>query len=578
MIEQQLNAQLTREQNFILMGDLSEAKYDAENRVAELTVIRKGWSKNGFYYGDRPLQAIAEHINGSARKVYLNHNKRSEIFEPRLVEDHVAENLGATVAADGLTVVTKAKFFKSGPKAWVFDRMRESPESLGPSIVGKAKIRQGTAEGRKGPIVEDITYLHSYDLVSGPSAGGKVNSVAEGMAPVENGTHFEHIFEGVVSDEDQQFLLEALGAQAVAEADTPQVTILKDRIKQKQARRDVVEKWYDLQYTFTDELGNIVLAREGYEFAAVADRKKLVTPLIEEFTTEINKMNFIAPRPIPKGQGAVAGVSSSEQEIKITFDLGGALVESERRVPIEPGVIAVIGRVKDGEGHTARLCAYCFEASKWDEAGARTWTKKTIEQADDTEQEGEEEMSFKNLSEMKEAAPALYASIIAEARSAVQNDEQTNKWKTDSEKLPVVQESLAQVTAAHDKLTADHAAMEAENKTLKEENARHALAEQVARKREIIADVKKTVGLAEDMCSSTFNTVLEGVAFDPAKENEFTGAITALVEDRKEAVGHAAPTLQPKISGVGPTAVKPRTVVESAKPMTGKELAAALQG
>ena len=82
------------EQKFVLLGSFAEAKVNKESRIAEVTVIKKGWSKNGYYYGDRALQDIAKHINeGTASRVFLDHNSKANLFEPRKNEDHIANNI-----------------------------------------------------------------------------------------------------------------------------------------------------------------------------------------------------------------------------------------------------------------------------------------------------------------------------------------------------------------------------------------------------------------------------------------------------------------------------------------------------
>lgn len=568
-----------REQQFVLVGNLAEAKFDADKRTAEVTVIRKGWSKNGFYYGDKALESIANFLNTTAERVFLNHNPRSAIFEPRLVADHIGNNVEARVTEDGNAVIAVAKFFESGPNSWTYDRMRETPHTFGPSIVGKANIRRGEAEGRKGPIVEDITYLHSYDMVATPAAGGKVNSVNENVCPTE-GSEFVHIFEGIVSVEDQEFLFKSFAVSETPEVDeaAKEPTKLLDRLKQKKDRQKSNDMWYDLDYTFTSELGDIILARGDYEFVAVAERKKLINPLLNEFVAEIAKIKFVDPRPLPRAIApAVTEVELTESVVKIVLhDPGTFEKNSFRTVTIskENGISATIGKLKNST-RKSDVRSYQFDMTKgWTETLAKSWVAKNVKsETTDNTKEGVERM-FENLAELKAQNPALYESLIAEAKNDQYAQEQVKKWKDDSAKLATVTENLTAETAAKEALQTEKEALEAKNKVLEDENAKHVAEQQKVRKQALITEIKAEVGLADEFCSEAFAKVLDGVTFDPEKEADFKVAVKEHVEDRKALVENKVPA--PKVV-TGVSVPKDGVPVTETEKFDGKSFASKLK-
>ena len=573
---------------FVLVGNLAEAKLDAESRTAEVTVIRKGWSQNGFYYTDAALESIAKLINAEAERVFLDHNKRSEIFEPRSLEDHIANNMpGMAKVTDDGRVVATAKFFESGPNEWIFDRMLETPHTFGPSIVGKAKIHKGVAEGKRGPIVDAVTWLHSYDIVARPSAGGKINDVKEvegAITPTNNASEFVHISEGLgteLEDSVDDSLFEDFDMENVP---TSEAESLKDQIKRIRQRKETMREWWDLESVFMNSLSNLVLAQGDFEFTSVVERRKFLPGLIEEFSKEVLKLKFVEARALPKEEKedvdeAIRTATSDNNEIKIILYKPREFENhSFSRITIskEKGIGATVGKPKGSKGKRA-IRSYHFDVSKgWTVAKAQGWISRNVRLKSKTKpnQEGVRSMeNIKTLTELKAQEPALYEAILAEAVVVAEAQEKIAGYKTDSETLKGVKEELDTVKKELADLKGSSEKAVTENTGLKKSVENYKKAEADAEKASMIAEVKKDVGLEEENCSEQFNADL--AACDFGDKDKFKVAVRARIEDRFALVKGRSVPRKKVIEGNGP----PKTSSDNSdsKVPNDKEAAALLK-
>lgn len=174
-------------------GDSTEAAADAEvesfiplregavgqDGTAFLKLIAPGWGSSG-HYSREMLKRDGPKIFKSGTKNFWNHQTATEEAER---PEGDLRDLASVLTED-------AHWEDNGPagpglyaKANVFPAFREHVDSLaksiGVSIRAFGSAKQGTAEGRKGPIIEQLTRAQSVDYVTSPGAGGQVLQLFE---------------------------------------------------------------------------------------------------------------------------------------------------------------------------------------------------------------------------------------------------------------------------------------------------------------------------------------------------------------------------------------------------------------
>ena len=163
----------------LLEATLSEAA------TANIKLIAPGWGSSG-YYSKETLRKAAP-VFGKGTKMFWNHQTAAEeAARPEGDLNHLAGEL--------LEDATYREDLPSGPglyaKARVFERftgaVRDLKDSIGTSIRAYGKAKAGEADGRKGPIIEEISSAKSVDFVTVPGAGGQILSLFEaaGRVPV----------------------------------------------------------------------------------------------------------------------------------------------------------------------------------------------------------------------------------------------------------------------------------------------------------------------------------------------------------------------------------------------------------
>ena len=166
-------------------GDLAEdfvpltEKAIRSDGSATIKVISPGWGSSGYYPAD-VLKRDGPKVFGEGLKMYADHpTAAEEAARPeRSIKDLAAVlTTGARwedAGTDGPGLYAEAK---------VYDTWRpvigSMAEDIGVSIRALGKVRQGDAEGRKGPIVEALVGAKSVDFVTDPGRGGKVLSLRE---------------------------------------------------------------------------------------------------------------------------------------------------------------------------------------------------------------------------------------------------------------------------------------------------------------------------------------------------------------------------------------------------------------
>lgn len=151
----------------------------AKDGTARLKLIDPGWGSSG-YYSAEVLKRDGPNVFPAGLKMYLDHPTPTEEAErpERSVKDLAA------------ILKTAARWDQNGAKgpglyaeATVYDAHRATLESvaadIGVSIRAAGRAAPGTAEGRNGMVIQEISSARSVDFVTDPGRGGRILALAE---------------------------------------------------------------------------------------------------------------------------------------------------------------------------------------------------------------------------------------------------------------------------------------------------------------------------------------------------------------------------------------------------------------
>ncbi len=151
----------------------------AADGTAMLKLIAPGWGSSGYYSAD-VLKRDGPKVFPAGTRNFWNHpTAAEESARPEGDLDNLASKL-----------VEPAHYVENGPagpglyaKAQVYEHFRkpvnELAKDIGMSIRAAGKAREGKAEGRSGPIIEELSRGVSVDYVTSPGAGGKILQLFE---------------------------------------------------------------------------------------------------------------------------------------------------------------------------------------------------------------------------------------------------------------------------------------------------------------------------------------------------------------------------------------------------------------
>jgi hypothetical protein len=150
--------------------------------TARVKVISAGWGSSGFY----PVEVLKRDAAIFRKGLHMHWDHQTAAQEAEKPEGSLT-----TLAGE---LISDASWQDSGPSgpglyadAKVFAPFRDAVNELAPhigvSIRASGRTRQGEADGRKGPIVEQLIAARSLDYVTIPGAGGKVVEMFEAARP-----------------------------------------------------------------------------------------------------------------------------------------------------------------------------------------------------------------------------------------------------------------------------------------------------------------------------------------------------------------------------------------------------------
>lgn len=153
---------------------LREAALAPERREVEVVCIRPGLSRNGNYYGQRVLEEALPLFEGA--RSYIDHSGETL----RSVRDVAGTLRAPRIGPDGELRATM-RVSKANEWLWplIVESVEEGTNLVGLSIDVSAQTHAGEVGGRTCRIVEGITRLHSCDVITRASAGGRFEKLLE---------------------------------------------------------------------------------------------------------------------------------------------------------------------------------------------------------------------------------------------------------------------------------------------------------------------------------------------------------------------------------------------------------------
>lgn len=165
----------------IVASQIIEAVAGAQGREWDVILIEKGLSLNGNYYPDSTLKTSIPLFEGAY--AYADHATVADrISRPeRSVKDKVGRfksiEYGSFLVGGHTVEGLKARFKVIAP--WLREVLKEAveagePDFLGFSIDAEGHVGKRPFDGKSVNWVEQITTVHSVDVVTSPAAGGRI--------------------------------------------------------------------------------------------------------------------------------------------------------------------------------------------------------------------------------------------------------------------------------------------------------------------------------------------------------------------------------------------------------------------
>lgn len=312
-----------------------------------IKIIQPGWGSSAWYEPS-VLERDGPKAFPAGTKMYWDHPTVSEEKErpERSLRDLAAEFVSdAQYEADhpkGPGLYANAKPFGSFK-----DSIEELAPHIGVSIRADGKGSVGEREGKRGPILEELTRGRSVDFVTEPGAGGKVLEMFESARPRSTDPIGEPKV-GEQKEEDME-VKEALGLKEAAEKERDDAKTEAARLREALVIREAgdalsesfgkIEK--DAKVTLLEStkqrLEVELLKRQKVPTTddGKLDRAKFDEAVVEAVKAEVAYLEEIAGRGKVRGMGSSGPAEDDEKEIteglEKAFERIG-LSETERKV------------------------------------------------------------------------------------------------------------------------------------------------------------------------------------------------------------------------------------------------------
>jgi hypothetical protein len=198
-----------------IVGDLVPLREGAVGMdgTVNLKLIGPGWGSSGYYSPD-VLRRDGPKIFTAGTKNFWDHpTAAEEAARPEGSLRNLASKLTETAHWDDAGPAGPGLYAKAN----VYEDYRASVDSLakdiGMSIRASGRAREGKAEGKSGPIIEQLTKAASVDYVTTPGAGGKILQLFEAARGRQSNTEGENEMDEAAVKK----LIEAANAPLAAE-------------------------------------------------------------------------------------------------------------------------------------------------------------------------------------------------------------------------------------------------------------------------------------------------------------------------------------------------------------------------
>lgn len=138
-----------------------------------ILIISPGWGSSGYYSPEVLERAAPRYAAGT--QMFWDHPTRSDEQER---PERSLRDLAATLSEAGHWEANGPRGPGIYSRMKVFPQFAEAVKALAPNIglshYARGPSKEGEAEGRRGPIIEDITGVRSVDFVTLPGRGGAI--------------------------------------------------------------------------------------------------------------------------------------------------------------------------------------------------------------------------------------------------------------------------------------------------------------------------------------------------------------------------------------------------------------------
>lgn len=298
-----------------------------QDGTAYLKLIAPGWGSSG-YYSAEVLKRDGPKCFASGTKNYWNHQTAQEEAER---PEGDLRDLASVLTED-------ARYDDAGPagpglyaKAKVFEMFRqpvdELAKSIGMSIRATGKAKEGKAEGKSGPIIQELNRGISVDYVTTPGAGGKILQLFEAARKRTEPTQKE-----AATDMDAAEFTKLLEANnkavqaSIQEANKPLIESnrkLAQRIAASESRNLIREALKDIRLpqTAKDRIESKVSESAPITEDGALDTAKLKTVIEAAIKEAGDDLAALTGGAIVIGQGSGSGeLTESQRKERETAD------------------------------------------------------------------------------------------------------------------------------------------------------------------------------------------------------------------------------------------------------------------
>jgi hypothetical protein len=294
-----------------VIGDVVPLREGAvgQDGTAYLKLIAPGWGSSGYYSADVLARDGAKAFPAGTKNFWNHQTAAEESARP----EGDLRDLASVLTED-------ARYDANGPagaglyaKATVQPHYREHVDSMakhiGMSIRASGRAKEGKAEGKAGPIIEQLTRGISVDYVTTPGAGGKILQLFEAA----RGSRSQSEGETDMDEAQVKRLIETataplLGTITTLTAETTRLTKQLAEAERSKVGRAAVEELLEgiklpkaSKTRIADQLSGAIPVTE----AGVIDTLKLkeaVERAAKDKATELQELGF----------GQVQGLGASE--------------------------------------------------------------------------------------------------------------------------------------------------------------------------------------------------------------------------------------------------------------------------